>query len=383
LPSRPPLSARARRFLLAGALAVWAGALAACRSETAPIRIGLAGPFSEARGRSMLVAAELAVREINAAGGLGGRQLELAIHDDSANSARAIAVAEALRADPAVVAVVGHLTSGTTLAAASIYNGGRDPVVAISPSASNPDLSGIGPYTFRVCATDLAHGGALARYAYEQLGVLSVAVLYQNDDYGRGILATFAEEFHRLGGTLATQDPVAATVDVAPYLARIRREGRAGALMIAGDRASATAILRAARSAGLALPVLGGDGLTGIQAEGPLAEGVYISSNYLPDRPGDRNAAFLQAYAAASGGERPDHRGAGAYDAVYLIADAIRAAGTRRSAIRAALAAVGHGRPAYDGVAGRVVFDENGDVRDKSVLVGVVRGGRLVLAGDR
>ncbi len=383
MPRRPLLSDNARRLLRRGAFAAWAGALAACQGESGPVRIGLAGPFSEPRGRSMLVAAELAVGEINAAGGVRGRQLELVVQDDSASSARAIAVAQALRDDPTVVAVVGHLTSGTTLAAAPVYNGGRDPVVAISPSASNPDLSGIGAFTFRVCATDLAHGGALARYAFERLGAQSAAVLYLNDDYGRGILTTFSEEFQRLGGTVVGQDPISPTADVAPYVARIQREGRAQALMIAGDRAGATAVLRAVRAAGLALPVLGGDGLTGIQAEGALAEGVYISSNYLPDLPGDRNAAFLQAYAAASGGERPDHRGAGAYDAVHLIADALRTAGTRRAAVRAALAEVGHARPAYEGVTGRIAFDENGDVRDKAVLVGVVRSGRLVLAGDR
>jgi len=372
-----------RRALLAGVLAAWTGLLGACRKETGPIRIGLAGPFSEARGHSMLAAAQLAVNEINAAGGVRGRALELVVEDDSANSTRAMAVAESLRADPTVVAVIGHLTSGTTLAAADIYNGGRDPVQVISPSASNPDLSGIGRYFFRVCATDQAHGGTLARYAYERLGAHSASVLYLNDDYGRGILATFTEEFQRLGGTIVEQDPVSATVDPTPYIARIQRDGSTQALMIAGDRVSAERVLRAVRAAGLTVPMLGGDGLTGIQSDGTLAEGVYISSNYLPDLPGDRNASFLSAYGAANGGERPDHRGAGAYDAVRLLADAIRAGGARRAAIRDALAQLGHARPAYDGVTGRIAFDDNGDVPDKTVLVGVVRGDRIVLAEER
>jgi len=372
-----------RRALLAGALAAWTGLLGGCRKETGSIRIGIAGPFSEARGHSMLAAAQLAVNEINAAGGVRGRTLELVAEDDSANSTRAMAVAESLRTDPTVLAVIGHLTSGTTLAAADIYNGGRDPVPVISPSASNPDLSGIGRYFFRVCATDQAHGGTLARYTYEHLGAHSASVLYLNDDYGRGILATFTEEFQRLGGTIVEQDPVSATADPAPYIARIQRDGSTQALMIAGDRASAERVLRAVRAASLAVPILGGDGLTGIQSDGALAEGVYISSNYLPDLPGDRNAAFLSAYAAANGGERPDHRGAGAYDAMHLLADAIRAGGARRAAIRDALAQLGHARPAYEGVTGRIAFDENGDVPDKTVLVGVVRGDRIVLAEGR
>ena len=96
---------------------------------------------------------------------------------------------------------------------------------------------------------------------------------------------------------------------------------------------------------------------------------MHLTSNYLPDKRGDRNAAFLRAYAAASGGEKPDHRGAGAYDAVYIIAEAIRAAGsTNRAKIRDALAQLGHDRPAYEGVTGRITFDARGDVPDKSVL---------------
>jgi branched-chain amino acid transport system substrate-binding protein len=153
--------------------------------------------------------------------------------------------------------------------------------------------------------------------------------------------------------------------------------------MIAGDRAIAVAVLRAARSRGLDIPIIGGDGLTGIQDEGAMADGIYISSNYLPDRPGERNAAFLRAYGEASGGERPDHRGAGAYDAVYLLADAIRAGGTRRATIRDLLSQVGRARSAYEGVTGRIAFDDNGDVPEKTVLVGIVRGGRLQLAEER
>lgn len=366
-----------------GAALSWSGVLVACRGDRGPIRIGIAGPFSEARGHSMLAAAQLAVKEINEAGGVQSRTLELVVRDDSASSRRAMVIAQALRDDPSIVAVVGHLTSGTTLAAADIYNAGRNPVVAISPSASNPDLSGIGPYTFRVCATDLAHGGTLARYAVGRMGVQTAAVLYLNDDYGRGILATFTEEFQRLGGTLVGQDPLFASTDPGPYLDRIRRDGRARALMVAGDRATGAAVLRAARSRGLAIPILGGDGLTGIQDEGAIAEGVYISSNYMPDRPGERNAAFLRAYAEATGGARPDHRGAGAYDAIYLLADAIRAGGTRRAAIRDLLGQVGRARPTFDGVTGRIAFDDKGDVPEKAVLVGVVRGGRIQLAADR
>jgi len=370
---------RWRRALAFGAAVL---ALASCRSSDT-IVVGLAGPFSEARGLSMKRAAQMAAEEINRSGMLGGRHLELRIMDDSANSARAIVVADSLRQDRRVVAVIGHLTSAPTLAAAAVYNGGSSPVVEISPSASSPDLSGIGPYTFRVCATDLAHGTALGQYAYVRLGVRHVAIIYQNDDYGRGIVATFRADFLRRGGTVDEQDPVLGPeTDATPYIERIQRAGTAGAVMIAADRATAVAVLRLLRQHNMTMPVLGGDALTGIQDEGALAEGVYLTSNYLPERPGPVNAAFVRAYQAAYGGDKPDHRGAGAYDALHLIADAVRARGADRAAIRDYLASIGTagGPPAYDGVTGRIQFDAGGDVRDKSVVVGVVRGGRIVLA---
>jgi len=171
------------------------------------------------------------------------------------------------------------------------------------------------------------------------------------------------------------------TPDVAPYLEWLKQDGRAQVLMVATDRVPATVLLRQARAHGVNLPIIGGDALTGIEAEGAIAEGVHLTSNYLADKPGNKNAAFLRAYAAVSNGERPDHRGAGAYDAVYLIADAVRAAGTNRARVRDALAQLGHGRPPYDGVTGAITFDAKGDLPDKSVLVGVIRGGRIVLAG--
>lgn len=356
-------------------------ATASCRSGDAPIVIGIAGPFTEARGQSMLLAAQLAVQEINASNMLGGRRLELDSANDSASTTRAIAVAQRFLGDLRVVAVVGHLTSGTTLAAANIYNSGRRPVVEISPSASSPDLTGIGPWTFRVCATDLVHGGELARYAVRRLRATAAAVIYLNDDYGRGILGTFSEEFSKLGGTITNADPVlSSTADLGAYLDQIKLDARAQVLMVATDRAVGVNVLRQARARGITLPIIGGDALTGIQSEGALAEGTHLTSNWLPGLPGEANARFLQAYTRFMASAVPDHRGAGAYDAIYLIAQAIRDGGTTRVGIRNALA---HMNTPYEGVTGRITFDAGGDVPNKAVYVGVVQNGKIVLDTGR
>lgn len=330
-------------------------------------------------------AAELAVQEINARGGVRGRQLELRIVDDSARPDVAIRIARELVEDPSVVAVVGHLTSSTSLAAGRVYGEGRRPVVMISPSASSPDLSGVNPYVFRVCPTDLSHGAQLARYARQTLGARRAGVIYVNDDYGRGLRLSFAAEFRRLGGTVVEEDPsLSSTPSLEPYLSRLRLGGGVDVLMLATERGGAELALRDMARIGVRWPALGGDALTGIEAggggggRGGLAEGVRLSSAYLPDRPGERNAQFVAAYARAHDGQRPDHRGAGAYDAVHLLARVLEQTGTDRRAIRDRLARTGRDLPVYEGVTGTIGFDTRGDVPAKPVVIGVVRGGRLL-----
>ena len=376
------------RRLVRTSLVVGIGAvLAACSSRpTGPVAIGLAGPFSQPRGASMLRAAQLAVNQINARHGVRGLPLELRIVDDSGSEDTAVRAAERLYADPTVVAVVGHLSSGPTIAAARVYGAGPDPVAMISPSASSPDLSGVSPWVFRVCPSDLQHGPELARFAWQTLGARRAGIIYLNNDYGRGVRGTFAAEFTRLGGDVVETDPyVAATPSLEPYLSRLRRGAGIDVLLVAGERPGAELVLREMAALGVRWPVLGGDALTGIEAAGggTLAEGVHISSAYLPDRRDERNAAFVADYARAFPGMRPDHRGAGAYDAVQLVARAVEHAGADRAAVRDYVAHVGQGRAQFEGVTGPIAFDANGDVRGKSVVIGVVHDGALVTQAER
>ncbi len=367
-----------RKFALIGA-ALW---LASCGHGRGPIVLGLAGPFSQPQGVSMRRAAELAAKEINSRGGARGRQLELRVVDDSGNADVAVRVAQVLYADPTVVAVIGHLTSGSSLAASRVYAGGGRPVAMISPSASSPDLTGLSPYVFRICPSDLSHGAQLARYARETLGAKRAGVIYINDDYGRGLRASFVAEFQRLRGTVLEEDPSAATTPtLEPYLSRMRQSpgGGVDVLMLATERAGGELALREMSRLGLAWPVIGGDALTGIEAAGSLAEGVRLSSAYLPDRPGERNGAFVAAYGRAYDGQLPDHRGAGAYDIVYLLARVIERGGTDRKAVRDHLAGV-DAKNAFDGVTGTIAFDAHGDVPTKPVVIGVVRRGHIVTA---
>jgi branched-chain amino acid transport system substrate-binding protein len=355
-----------------------------CSGARDPIRIGLAGSLSDPVGIPMKHAAELAVAEINAKGGIGGRPLELLQRDDYADPDSAVFVATDLY-EAGVSAVIGHIFSGMTLAAAPVYNGGPDPVAAISPSSSSPDISTAGDYTFRICPSDLAHGFALAKWVHDTLGLRQGAVLYLNDQYGRGVRQTFVKDFLRRGGVLQSIDPyLGETPHVGPYLERLVKLGGTDFLMVAGNRGEAEEILRQARKRGLNMPLFGGDGLEGIEASGQLAEGVYLSSAYLPTLATPANKAFLQAYRRkfpAAG--LPNQPAAATYDAVYLLREVIARAGPRRADVRRELARVGGGSKPFRGVTGTVAFDAKGDVPNQPVYIGVVHNGAVRLASGR
>lgn len=360
----------------------WLALAAACGGgDGGPVRIGVAGSFSDPIGLPMRLAAELAAEEINASGGIEGRRLELVIRDDYADPDSAVFIATDLY-ESGVSAVVGHLFSGMSLAAAPVYNGGSDPVVAISPSSSSPELTTAGEYTFRVCPSDLAHGATLAEWVYHHLGLQQGAVLYLNDQYGRGIRQTFVREFTRLSGRLESVDPyLGDTPDVGPYLDRLARSRRAEFLIVAGNRSEAEEILRQARRRGLTMPVLGGDGLEGIQEAGAIAEGVYHSSAYFPSLATDANRRFVDAYRRKypDAGD-PNQPAAATYDAVYLLRDVVARAGSSREAVRKTLAGVGSATPPFEGVTGTVAFDARGDVPNQNVYIGLVRNGVMTVA---
>ena len=354
--------------------------LAACSRERSTIVIGVAGPFSQPRGVSMRRGAQLAADSLNATGGVAGHRIRLEFADDSGSEDVAVRIARTFAEDPAVVAVIGHLSSNATLAAGRVYSAGANPLVMISPSASSPDLTGFSPYVFRVTPNDLNQGQQIARFARTALGARRAGLVFINNEYGRGLRHAFAAEFTGLGGKVVEEDPyLPATPTLEPYLARLRQRGGVDVLVLACELPGAELALREASRLGLHWPVIGGDALTGIEGLGPLAEGVRFSSTYLPQAPGERNARFVAAYARAFGvgSSPPDHRGAGAFDILFLLARAIRDVGTDRAAIRDYIAQVGRGRPAFEGVTGTIAFDSLGDVPAKPVVIGVVRGGRL------
>lgn len=368
-------SVRPRRGRLGAAL-LGLLVLNACGGGSAPIQIGVAANFTDPLSLPIRYGAQLAAEEINAAGGINGRPIELVEREDYADTDSAVVVATDFYNSP-VVAVVGHGFSGPTIAAAPIYNGGDHPLLQVAPAASAPAVSDAGPYTFRVCPSDLAHGAALARWARERLGLTRGAIFYTNSEYGRGIRTAFETEFASLQGSVIGAYPyLGDTPEVGPYVDLLSRNRRAEFMVIAGYDPDARTILTEARGKNLTIPAMGGDGLEQIALAGEVANGTYVTSSYFPetDTPANRRfvAAYRQRFPAAG---TPNGSGAAAYDAVYMLKETIARVGTDRAAIRDAFAGIGTATPAYEGAMGTIAFDENGDVPSLRIYVGVARDG--------
>lgn len=371
-------------------------ALTACGGSQETIYFGAAGPLARANGKSMRKAVELAVDEINAQNPDGPR-IGVVFMDDEANKEKAIDVAHRMRRSDSIIAVIGHVTSGTTIEAAEVYNAGADgesaagaragdtvslagtqPLVEISPASSADEISRLGPYTFRVVPTDSEHAPVLAQFI-SSLGRRRAAIVYSNDDYGRGVSTGFARAFRARGGhQVVSQDPYLPGVlneadGAAPYLSRAFARG-ADALVIAGPADNAMGIIRRARALGFTGPIAGGDGLTSLKDTADAA-GLYVSSAFLPDAREARAQKFVQSYQERYN-ELPDHRGAMAYDIVYLLYDAVKSGARDRAAIQRYLTGVAGGN-AFMGITGRLEFDENGDAKGRTVHIGQVQNGRL------
>ncbi|HZG41577.1 MAG TPA: ABC transporter substrate-binding protein, partial [Longimicrobium sp.] len=203
-PGAATLRAPALAFCAAASLA-----LAACGGEGGePLLLGLAVPLTDTEGaedtygvRSRL-GAELAVEEINKAGGIGRRPLALRVVNDKGDPESAIPAADSLVNDPRVLAVVGHVYSGATIKAAAAYEGR---LAALATSATSPEVSRLGPWIYRVASSDSANAVALAQMA-RQMG-RRIGVLYANDDYGQGLARNFMSALQKNGVAAVAADP--------------------------------------------------------------------------------------------------------------------------------------------------------------------------------
>lgn len=319
---------------------------------------------------------ELAIDEINTAGGIGGVPVKVSFRDDEADGARAVTIANEFVNNSEILAVVGHVNSAAMLAASRIYDG---QLTAIATTASSADLSGVSPWVFRVISSDSLNGVTLARFASqvggEAAALRRVSILYENDTYGRGLAVAFRRAFR---GTVVSFDPISESIpDAEPFVSYLKMK-QPGIVFVAGREASALKILREAKRQEFNAVFIGGDGWQGIISDTVAAEGVFVGTSFNAEDASPAVAKFVRAFEAKYR-TRPDAFAALAYDATRLAAHAIRKRGRSREGVRSYLASL-DATTAFAGVTGPVYFNR-GDPIGMGFRVAQVVGGALTSGG--
>lgn len=330
-------------------------ALAACAASKPPYVVGAAGPWKQGYGLQNLQGVELAVEEINKAGGINGHPLKVISRDDEGDGTKAAKIAQDFVSTHSIAAVIGHVNSSGMLSAAPVYDG---QLAAVATSATSPDLTGISSWVFRIISSDSLNGIALANFA-SRFGLrapASVAVLYENNTYGRGLADSFRRSFH---GEILSLDPINADLPTAePYISYLKiRKPRI--VFVAGRVASGLKILQEAKRQGFNPIFVGGDGWQGILADTATSEGAYIGMSFTPEDASPAARAFVAAFKKRFN-TLPDAHAALAYDATKLIAQALREKGPDRRAVRDYLHSLNR-ETAYVGLTGPAYFEDNGD----------------------
>jgi branched-chain amino acid transport system substrate-binding protein len=349
-------------------------------SAKEPIKVGvfldLSGPTSSF-GQSTLNGIEMATEQINNAGGINGRRVELLVKDDLGEPTEAATVVYDLIDRKKVHALLGEVASSRSLAAAPIAQNAKVPM--ITPASTHPIVTRRFNYIFRACFTDPIQAEALAEFAAKTLKAKRVAFLIDNsNDYSQTLAQAFEKSFRKFrGAVIVRQVYMHGDRDFMAQLVSIK-SFRPDLIFVPGYDIEAGLIARQARQIGFKKPLLGGDGWDTPQlwySGGASLNGSYISNHYASDSPSPANKEFTEKYKTRYQGLEPNALAALGYDAMKLLADAIgRAATTDGAALREALAATRN----FAGVTGVITeIDKNRDVI-KAVVILKLQGGRFI-----
>ncbi|MFM9958537.1 MAG: ABC transporter substrate-binding protein [Phycisphaerales bacterium] len=354
-------------------------------ASTDRIKIGHYGSLTGSKatfGKSTDNGIKLAVKEINAAGGvsIGGakRMVELVSEDTEGKAEKAGTVVTKLITKDKVSAVLGEVASSITLAAAPVAQ--QYGVPMITPSSTNPDVTKVGDMIFRVCFIDPFQGYACAKFTRENLKLDQVAVLFdQAGAYSVGLKDEYIKAFEGMGGKITSiQAYNEGDSDFKAQLTRIR-ETKPQAIFVPGYYTEVANIALQARQLGMAIPLIGGDGWDSedlAKTAGKDIEGSYYSNHYASDQPSAEIQAFVSAYKADFGGSTPDGLAALGYDAARLLFDAMgRATSLNGKDLRDAIAATKD----FRGVTGVITLNADRDAVKPAVMV-QMKGGVPVYA---
>ncbi|MEI8135251.1 MAG: ABC transporter substrate-binding protein [bacterium] len=314
----------------------------------------------------------LAVDDINAAGGINGKQIKLISEDDQSKAEDAVSAVQKLLNRDRVSAILGEVASSRSKAGGPIAQKAKIPM--ISPASTNEDVTKIGDYVFRICFIDPFQGEAIANFGMKTLHAKRAAILLDTkQDYSIGLANSFRETVRKNGGEIVGEQAYSSgDKDFRAALTSIRA-ANPEMIFIPGYYGEVSLIVRQARELGITVPLLGGDGWDSPElTKGAEKDfnGTYFSNHFSTEDPDPAVQGFMKKYTAKYHSD-PDAMAALGYDAANILADAIkRAGGTDGAKLRDAIAATKN----YAGVTGSITIDANRNASKPLTILQIVEG---------
>ncbi len=327
-------------------------------------------------GQSSHAGTQMAVDEVNEAGGLLGKKLKLISEDDQSKQGEAGTLAKKLISRSKIIALLGEVASGRSLEMGPICQKAGVPM--ISPASTNPKVTEVGDYVFRVCFTDPFQGRVLGKFALAR-GWKKVAILTDaKQDYSVGLTQYFKEYFLQHGGTVVSAQSYGSNdKDFKAQLTAIK-PAAPDAVLASGYYNEAALIASQARELGISVPFFGGDGWDSdslVKVGGKAVEGCFFSDHFSDADPAAHIQAFVSKYKERFHKE-PDAMAALGYDSAMILCDAIKRAGTTKGdALRDAIAAT----KAYKAITGVITINAQRNA-DKPAMILEVKNGKFAFA---
>lgn len=377
-----------RRTLPALAALAAAGLVLAGCASTEPaddvIHLASSAPLTgdaAAYGIETMNGVRLAVEEINAAGGIDGKQIKLSEFDDQCDPTPAATAANQIISDDSIVAVIGNVCSSATLAGLPIFERVGLPVLAAT--ASSPAIAEESYSNFaRIIPSDDLQGSGTIELGTGVLGFERIAVLYPSDDYGQSLLAVATEAAEGSGAEIVAAETyvTGSTTDFSSVLANIAA-AQPDALFLGGYYADmGAAVSQSVRAFGDQEIALLANAQTQVpeylELAGAAAEGTWVTNVYDVTNTSEANQAFVAAYEKKYG-VTPGMQAAAGYDNVYVLKTAIEENDGSLDDLITAIRAV-----SYEGAMGEISFDENGDNIGGSLVVLQLRDGAWVFDAE-
>jgi branched-chain amino acid transport system substrate-binding protein len=315
----------------------------------------------------------LAIEEINAAGGVLGKQIELAYEDNQTKPGESATAVKKLISRDKVIALIGEVSSTRSLEAAPIAQQSKIPMIA--PAATNEKVTQVGNYIFRVCFIDPFQGRVMARFAHDDLKAKKVAILSSvSNAYSLGLARVFKETFIASGGeVIASKNFSEGDKDFRAQLTAVKA-ANVDAVFVPSYYTEAALIVRQARDLGITIPFFGGDGWEDeqlLKIAGSALNGCYYSTHFSAENTDPAVKKFVQRYKARWDGEVPGAFSALGYDSIYVLADGIKRAGTTdEPQLRDALAASKN----IPGASGVTTLDKDRNASKPATIIAIKDG---------